>query len=416
VTAEVQRSPEAGPAASPQAGPQAGPQAVVVGAGPSGLAVARELEHQHGIKTLVLDRAAAPAISWRTRYDNFRLNTNGFLSHLPGQRIPLAAGRWPSKDDMVRYFDRYVQRQHITLQLGCEVRRIDRTRGGWLLDTSSGEIRTPAIVLATGNYHTPTVPDWPGLSRFDGELVHSGDFCNAWPYRGRDVLVVGAGNSAADIAVDLANDGARRIWLAVRTPPHLVRRAVGPIPSDVFLELFARVPASKVDPLIGRFNRLMWGDLSALGFHRPPLGLKATVEQRGRIPTLADELIDVVRAGRVEVVGAVEAIESDHVRLADGASVAPEVIIAATGFSADLDGLVGHLGVLDERGNPRGGFASHVGNGMFAIGYGIPPNGPLRAIRLNAVPLAREIAGYLAAAATAATIPAAEPLAVRAVD
>ena len=67
--------------------------------------------------------------------------------------------------------------------------------------------------------------------------------------------------------------------------------------------------------------------------------------------------------------------------LADGTSVAPQVIIAATGFGTDLDGLVGHLGVLDEHGNPRGGFASHVGDGMFAIGYGIPPNGPLRAIR-----------------------------------
>jgi putative flavoprotein involved in K+ transport len=57
--------------------------------------------------------------------------------------------------------------------------------------------------------------------------------------------------------------------------------------------------------------------------------------------------------------------------------------------------LVGHLGVLDEHGNPRGGFASHVGDGMFAIGYGIPPNGPLRAIRLNATPLAAEVAVYL---------------------
>jgi putative flavoprotein involved in K+ transport len=368
---------------------------IVIGAGPAGLAVARELKHRHGIPALVLDRAAAPAISWRTRYDNFRLNTNGFLSYLPGQRIPLSAGRWPTREDMVGYFDRYVQRQNIALKLGCEVNRIDRAGGDWHLDTSSGEIRTPAIVLATGNYRVPTIPRWPGLSHFDGELVHSAEFRNAWPYRGRDVLVVGSGNSAADIAVQLANDGARRIRLSVRTPPHLVRRAMGPIPSDVFLELFARVPASKIDPLMGRLNRLMWGDLSAYGFHRPPLGLKASVEQRGRIPTLADELIELVRAGRIEVVSAVETFESDRVLLADGTSVAPEVIIAATGFSSDLHGLVGHLGVLDERGNPRGGFAPHLGKGMFAIGYGIPPRGPLRAIRLYSTPLARDIAHYL---------------------
>jgi putative flavoprotein involved in K+ transport len=372
-----------------------GPDAVVVGAGPAGLAVARQLDHQHGIKALVVDRAAAPAMSWRTRYDNFRLNTTGFLSHLPGQRIPLNAGRWPTKEDMVRYFDRYVARQNIAIRLGCEVHRIDRVGEAWRLDTSSGEIRTPAIVLATGNYSAPTIPAWPGLGRFNGEIVHSGDFTNAWPYRGRDVLVVGAGNSAADIAVQLANDGARRIWLAVRTPPHLVRRAIGPFPSDIFLELFSRVPASVVDPVIARMNWVMFGDLSAYGFGRPTLGLKATVEQRGRIPTLADELIDLVRIRRVEVVGAVKALESDGVILADGTSVEPQVIIAATGFDTDLDRLIGHLGVLDGHGNPRGGFASHVGDGMFAIGYGIPPNGPLRAIRMNSTPLAAEVAFYL---------------------
>jgi glycine/D-amino acid oxidase-like deaminating enzyme len=385
---------------------------VVVGAGPAGLGVARELEHRHAIRALVIDRAPAPAASWRTRYDNFRLNTSGFLSHLPGQRIPWNSGRWPTKQDMVCYFDRYVQRQNLTLLLGCEVRRIDREPDGWILDTSSGRICTRAIVLATGNYRTPTVPAWPGAGGFGGQLVHSGDFRNGRPYRGRDVLVVGAGNSAADIAVQLVNDGARRVWLSVRTPPHLVRRAIGPIPSDTFLELFARVPSAVVDPLIGRFNRLIWGDLSAYGFHRPPLGLKATVEQKGRIPTLADELIGEVRAGRVVVVAAVAAIEAARVLLADGTSVAPEAIIAATGFSPDLDGLVGHLGILDEHGNPRGGFTSDLGAGMFAIGYGIPPSGPLRAIRLNAGPLAREIARHLrttpADSGTALMVPAAD--------
>ncbi|RRR45947.1 NAD(P)/FAD-dependent oxidoreductase [Mycolicibacter terrae] len=371
------------------------PDTVVIGAGPAGLAVARQLEHRHGVKVLVVEKAAAPAISWRTRYDNFRLNTTGFLSHLPGQRIPMTAGRWPTREDMVRYFDCYVRQQHITLQLGCEVTRIDRTEGGWRVATSSGHIRAPAIVLATGNYRTPAIPAWPGLSRFNGELVHSGAFCNAWPFRGRDVLVVGAGNSAADIAVQLANDGARQVWLAVRTPPHLVRRSLGPFPADLFLELFARVPASKVDPVIERVNRVLWGDLSVYGFGRPPLGLKATVEQRGRIPTLADELVAAVRAGRIDVVAAVEAVESDRVLLADGTAVAAEVIVAATGFSVDLDGVVGHLGVLDEHGNPRGGFASHVGDGLFAIGYGIPPSGPLRAIRRSATPLAGQIAAYL---------------------
>jgi putative flavoprotein involved in K+ transport len=377
--------------------PPDGYDAVVIGAGPAGLAIARQLQHRHGVRALVVDEASEPVMSWRTRYDDFRLNTTGFLSHLPGQRIPLTAGRWPTKEDMVRYFDRYVRSQNLNLKLGCHVTSVDRAGDGWELRTSSKTVSARAVVLATGNYRKPVVPEWPGLAGYTGELVHSSAFTSAWPYRGQDVLVVGSGNSAADIAVQLVADGARRIWLAVRTPPHLVRRAIGPIPSDVFLEVFARVPSSYTDPVIDRINRLTIGDLSAYGFHRPPLGLKATVESRGRIPTLADELIDATRSGRVEVVAAVAAVDRGRVILSDGSSVAPQSIVAATGFRMDLDGLVGHLDVLDDRGAPRGGFSSHVGDGLFAIGYGIPPNAPLCAIRRHATSLARDIAAHLGA-------------------
>src|ERR1700744_2085050 len=138
---------------------------VIVGARPAGLAVARELEHRHGVSALVVDKAPAPAMSWRNRYDNFRLNTNGSLSHLPGQRIPLSAGRWPTKEDMVGYFDSYVRQQDISLALGREVSRIERASAGWRVDTSHGDIRSAAVVLATGRYRSPASPTWPGRNQ-----------------------------------------------------------------------------------------------------------------------------------------------------------------------------------------------------------------------------------------------------------
>jgi putative flavoprotein involved in K+ transport len=95
--------------------------------------------------------------------------------------------------------------------------------------------------------------------------------------------------------------------------------------------------------------------------------------------------------------------------LADGSGIPAAAVIAATGFSMDLDGLIGSLGVLDEKGKLAGGFASDVGNGIFAIGYGIPPNGPLRAIRRASTPLARKIATYLRAAGRDAAVSSATP-------
>ena len=98
---------------------------IIIGAGPSGLGIARELRHEHGVDALVLDRADAPAASWRARYDGFRLNTCGLWSHLPGQRIPRRYGRWPTRDQMVDYFDDYVRRQALRLALEVDVARID---------------------------------------------------------------------------------------------------------------------------------------------------------------------------------------------------------------------------------------------------------------------------------------------------
>lgn len=370
-------------------------EVVVIGAGPGGLAIARQLQHEHHREVLIVERASAPVPTWRARYDNFRLNTSGFWSHLPGQRIPLRAGRWPSRDAIVRYFDDYVQRQHLRLRLECEVERVDRVGEEWQLQTSGGVIRARAVVLACGNYRTPNLPEWPGFDGFTGEFVHSMDFRNAWPYRDRSTLVVGAANSAADIAVQLVNAGASRVLLSVRTPPHLVRRAFGPFPLDLLLVALGRKPASVVDPLIDRWTRATVGDLSAYGFKHPEMGLKATVEQRGRIPTFADELIAEVRAGKIEVVSAVEGFDGKHVLLADGTSMDPDVVVAATGFSSDLSGLVGHLGVLNARGKPGSGYATDCGDGLYSIGYGEPFTGPLRQFRKSAPELAKRISQHL---------------------
>ena len=150
-------------------------------------------------------------------------NTTSFLSHLPGQRIPFAACRWPTKRTWSPTSAATPGSRTSRSGWGAGSTTSATVPGGWQLDTSSGQIRSPVIVLATGNYRTHH-PRHGRVSSFRGQFLHSSDFTNAWPYRGRNVLIVGAGNSAADIAPELADNAAGRIWLAARTPPH---RAVG---------------------------------------------------------------------------------------------------------------------------------------------------------------------------------------------
>ncbi|MCT7658803.1 flavin-containing monooxygenase [Mycobacterium deserti] len=368
---------------------------VIVGAGPCGLAIARQLRHFHGIDALVVDRATAPVSAWRARYEGFRLNTCGLWSHLPGQRIPLRHGRWPKRDDMVDYFDDYVRRQRLRLALGVTVTRIDREQQSWRLSSDGKPILADAVVVATGNYHTPALPTWPGVDTFTGTVLHSVHYRNAWPFSGRDVLVVGAGNSAADIALQLSDRVARRVRMAVRTPPHLVPRAVAGIPVDAFSGAFSRLPLPVLDRAAAVMRRVWFGDLRPVGLPAPQRGIYTSLLDDEQIPTLGDELVPLVKSGRIEIVAAVQSFDRDRVVLADGTAVTPDVVIAATGYQRGLEPLVGHHDVLDPAGRPKANGLPSAAPGLWFAGYDEPLIGPLKSFRVQASPIASDIACHL---------------------
>ncbi len=127
-----------------------------------------------------------------------------------------------------RYLEKYAEHHELEIVTGVEVSRVDRAPDGhgWLLHATGGrELTGSAVVVATGYNHTPRLPDWPGRETYTGELLHASAYRNPEPYAGRDVLVVGVGNTGAEIAVDLVEGGASRVRLAVRTAPHIVRRS-----------------------------------------------------------------------------------------------------------------------------------------------------------------------------------------------
>lgn len=337
-----------------------------------------------------------PRSSWRRLYDGFRLNTCGFWSHLPGQRIPRRYGRWPVREDMVRYFDDYALRQGLRLQLGLAVTRIDPAPGMWRVKTDDEILDAAAVVVATGNYNTPMLPPWPGVQEFTGTVLHSADYRNAVAYTGRDVLVVGTGNSGTDIALELCDGPAARVRSAMRTPPHLVPRAVAGLPVDAFSSAFSHLPVPVLDRAAAVMQRIWFGDLSFRGLPAPQRGIYTALREAGHIPTLADQLVPRVKDGSIEIVAAVESFDGDDVVLVDGTTVQPDVVIAATGYHRGLDSLVGHLGVLDAEGGPLVDGTPGAAPGLWFAGYDEPLIGPLRSFRKQAPHLARDIAAHLA--------------------
>ncbi|WP_405715587.1 MULTISPECIES: flavin-containing monooxygenase [unclassified Streptomyces] len=367
----------------------------VIGGGPGGLAAAAALREQ-GVRAVVLEKSGNVGASWRRHYDRLHLHTTRSRSALPGLAMPRRFGRWVSRDDVVRYLDKYAEHHELEVVTGVEVSRIDRAPDGrgWQLTATGGRVLTGrAVVVATGFNHTPRIPGWPGLDTFTGDLLHACDYRNPAPYAGKDVLVVGIGNTGAEIAVDLVEGGASRVRIAVRTVPHIVRRSTAGWPAQSTAVLVRRLPVRLVDRAGRLMARAAVPDLAAQGLPRPDTGLYSRVKD-GAIPVQDVGLIDAVKRGRVVPVAAVESFDGDAVVLADGERITPDAVIAATGYRRALEGLVGHLGVLDARGRPvvHGARTPKQAPGLYFTGFTNPISGMLRELALDARKIAKRVA------------------------
>lgn len=347
----------------------------VIGAGPGGIAVALSLRDR-GVRPLLIDRADEVASSWRSRYDRLKLNTGRPFSHLPKRPYPKGTPMFPSRDDVIAHLDRHARESGIELRLATEVHRIDRRTPGWRLHTSAGNIDARQVVVANGNQHTPRIPHWPGAGGFTAEILHSSGYRNPGPYRGRNVLVVGAGSSGMEIAHDLATGGAAKVWLAVRTPPNIMLRSLpGGLPGDLISRPLFRVPVRFADAISGLARRKNLGDLSEFGLPMPTEGTFSRVKRLDQVPALVDmDVIEAIKDRSIEVVPTVESFDGDNVVLVGGTRVDPHAVVLATGYRRGLEPLVGHLGVLDANGKPAVVGERSAAAGLRFIGFEIRPS------------------------------------------
>jgi putative flavoprotein involved in K+ transport len=364
----------------------------VCGAGPAGLGSAALLR-QAGLRVLVIERGDAVGASWRSRYEALRLNSLGWISRLPAGPTGWRFRHYPTRDEWIGYLERYAARHRLRIRFGVEALTLERAPGGWSLVTSDGTFRVRFAVVALGNDREPHVPAWPGRESFRGELLHAADYRDAESLRGRDVLIVGANTTGVELASLISRGGARRVRVAVRTPPNLFARDWHGFPLHPIALVLDLMPARIADALGRMGQRLMFGDLRRHGLGQPPLGVKSTVLRRRIGPAIDAGFIDYLKRGRVELLPAVTAFEGSDVVLDDGSRITPEVVIAATGYRRGLEHLVGHLGVLDHGGWPLVHASATARNapGLHFVGYRSGVAGPLRQMRLDAEDAARAI-------------------------
>jgi putative flavoprotein involved in K+ transport len=368
-------------------------EVVVVGAGAAGLGAAAMLERR-GHRTVVLEKGERVGGTWAGRYDRLHLHTVRRFSGLPGRPMPKSLPRYVSKDQYADYLASYAAAFGLDVRLQTPVGRIRLDDDGWLVETPRGDFGAAVVVVATGKHGRKRMPRWDGIDGFEGRLVHSADFRSGEEFRGRRVLVVGVGNSGAEIATDLVDEGAAFVAIAVRTPPPIAKRDIFGIPVQLFGIALEPFPARPVDRIGAVVRRLGTGDLRPFG-----LGKEAWGPFEARRPPVIDVgFLRTLKCGAIAVRPELVRLTREGAVYSDGREEPFDAVVVATGFSAGLEDIV-PTGLLDERGLPRFGVnGSPEFPGLYFIGFKESPRGALYEAAKDARRLGEAASRYLAAA------------------
>ncbi len=376
-------------------------ETVIIGAGPSGLAVAGSLRAR-GLSFEVLEASDAVGSSWRNHYERLHLHTGKKMSALPRMPMPEAYPTYPSRQQVVDYLEAYASRFDIRPTFGARVDKVSLQQGRWQVRYAAaaagdaaaepGEIEARYVVVASGYNAVPKRPTWPGSESFAGSIVHSSEYKTGAAYRGKRVLVVGAGNSGAEIAVDLCEHGAAAT-MCIRGPLHVVPRDIFGIPAQEITVRLSKLPAKTIDRMTLPVSKRLVGDLSRFGIVRPKVGPLQYIEERGRIPLIDIGTIDLIKQGKIGVVGDIAALTETGVTLKGGTHLHMDAIVLATGYEAALNRFVEFSDELtDARGYPTAHGRETILPGLFFVGFRNPWTGALREGAIEAERVADAIA------------------------
>ncbi|MET9550092.1 FAD-dependent oxidoreductase [Streptomyces sp. NPDC006627] len=344
----------------------------VIGGGQSGLATAHALLRR-GLRPVVLEASGRAAGSWPHYYDSLTLFSPARFNTLPGMPFPGAGrDRYPHRDEVVAYLSAYADRLDAEIRTGCRVTAVRRTGDGFAVELKGGgRLFARAVVAASGTFGRPHRPVLPGLEEFAGQVLHAADYRSPAPFTGRRVVVVGAGNSAVQIAAELAQ--AAEVTLATRAPVKFTAQRV-----------------------LGR--DLHWW-LTRIGLDAAPLG--RLLSRAPAQPVFDDgRYRAALAAGRPKRRPLFTGADGTKLVWSDGSREGVDAIVLATGYRPDLPYLAGLDGALDANRNPRHreGLATGV-PGLAFVGLewqrSLSSNS-LRGVGRDAERIARRLAAHLA--------------------
>ncbi|GMH18029.1 hypothetical protein Nepgr_019870 [Nepenthes gracilis] len=359
------------------------PGPVIVGAGPSGLAVAASLK-QRGITGLLLEKANCVASLWKHKtYDRLRLHLPKQFCELPFVAFPANFPAYPTKQHFISYLETYAE--HFGLRplfnrtvVGAE---FDGGCGLWRVrvigppkeeEEEEVEFLCRWLIVATGENAEAVVPKVEGMGDFAGPVIHTSCYKSGNEFSGKKVLVVGCGNSGMEVCLDLCNYGAHPS-LVVRDSVHVLpQEMLGTSTFGLSMCLLKWLPIQVVDRILLAIADLVLGNTAQYGLKRPAVGPLQLKDSTGKTPVLDNGAFAEIKAGNIKVLPGIKRLMRDCVEFDDGKVQNFDAIIFATGYKSNVASWLKHSNMFSEKdGLPMEPFPDgwKGENGLYAVGF-----------------------------------------------
>jgi cation diffusion facilitator CzcD-associated flavoprotein CzcO len=342
---------------------------IIIGAGPAGLAIAGRLVNE-GEAFEIIEKTNQIASKWHAHYDRLALHTVKDLSHLPHLPFPADYPVYVPKDKLVAYYENYAAHFKIKPRFGVGLEKINKIKNGWQLTLDNGEIlEAENVIVCTGLNKTPKLANWEGQENFKGDISHASLYKNAEPFLGKKTIVVGMGNTGAEIALDLALAGVS-VSISVRSPIIVVPRDFFGSPVQLTAKKLEKLPFGLGDWIGAQTRKLVFGNLAKYNVPVSDEYPAKMLRETGKSPTIDLGTIDQIKKGNIKVLGDIKALHAGGAYLVNGDFVEVDKIILATGYTSDLQKQIDlPTSAWDKFGLPTPATAYGEHKGLYFLGY-----------------------------------------------
>jgi len=363
---------------------------LIIGASAAGLASAACLK-KAGVPFILLEKHSQVANSWRNHYDRLHLHTSKKWSALPFKDFDTAVANYPSRNEVIHYLDSYARELNVSPVFNTEVLSLNKVGTYWIVKTNTETYQSMFVIMATGRNLKPKVPEFQGMNSFTGSILHSSQYKNGKNFEGKNVLVIGFGNSGCEQAICLFEHGAR-VAISVRSPVNVIPRDIFGFPALEVGKLTSFLPAKVRDKINAPLLKLLVGDIRKLGLKKAAYGPLEQIQKYRRIPLLDIGTLKLIRQGHLKVFGDIQRIDGNTIYFEDNKQWEADAIILATGYMHNLEKLLNLSAErFDDLNLPVQKQSCFGKDGLYFCGFYISPTGMLREISKEAGEISKDI-------------------------